>query len=257
MALESQKKVVEKSEAEKKQLLSVSKQKEQAYQALLKQQAAKRAQILAALFSLRDTAAIPFGDALKYANLASQKTGVRPAFILAILKQESAWGKDQGSCYLTNPTTGSGIGKNSGKAVNNVMKPTRDVQPFMDITGALGRDPYKTLVSCPIGGYGYGGAMGPAQFIPSTWKLMQNKIASALGIAHSDPWNPRDAFMASALYLDDLGAGAGGYTAERTAACRYYGGGSKCTNTTAPYGDQVMAKAKDIQENMIDPLSNI
>ena len=255
--LESQKKVVEKSETEKKQLLSVSKQKEQAYQALLKERAAKKAQILAALFSLRDTAAIPFGDALKYATLASEKTGVRPAFILAILKQESAWGKNVGSCYLTDPETGAGVGKNTGNTVSSVMKPTRDVAPFMEITKALGRDPYKTLVSCPIAGYGYGGAMGPAQFIPSTWKLMQSKIASSLGVSTPDPWNPRDAFMASALYLDDLGAGKGGYTAERTAACRYYGGGSSCTSKTSPYGDQVMAKAKDIQENMIDPLTNI
>jgi len=257
VALESQKKVVEKSETEKKQLLSISKQKEQAYQTILKERAAKRAQILAALFSLRDTAAIPFGDALKYANFASQKTGVRPAFILAILKQESAWGKDQGSCYLTDVNTGAGVGKNSGKSINNVMKPTRDVVPFIEITKALGRDPFKTLVSCPIGGYGYGGAMGPAQFIPSTWKIMQNKIANALGGGSPDPWNAKDAFMASALYLDDLGAGAGGYTAERKAACRYYGGGSICTSKTSPYGDQVMAKAKNIQEDMIDPLSNI
>ena len=255
--LESQKKVVEKSETEKKQLLSASKQTEKAYENILKERAAKRAQILAALFSLRDTAAIPFGDALKYATAASEKTGVRPAFVLAILKQESAWGKNVGSCYLTNPDTGAGVGKNTGSAVSSVMKPTRDVQPFMEITQSLGRDPYKTLVSCPIAGYGYGGAMGPAQFIPSTWKLMQSKIAKALGVSMPDPWNPQHAFMASALYLADLGAGRGGYTAERTAACRYYGGGSSCTTKTAPYGDQVMAKAKDIQENMIDPLNNI
>ena len=86
---------------------------------------------------------------------------------------------------------------------------------------------------------------------------MQNKIANALGGGSPDPWNAKDAFMASALYLDDLGAGAGGYTAERKAACRYYGGGSICTSKTSPYGDQVMAKAKNIQEDMIDPLSNI
>ena len=122
---------------------------------------------------------------------------------------------------------------------------------------ALGRDPYKTQVSCPIGGFGYGGAMGPAQFIPSTWKMLANRIATLLGIKTPDPWYPRDAFMASAIYLTDLGAGAETYTAERNAACKYYSG-SSCGlvkgNTT--YGDSVYAKATNIQTTMIDPLQD-
>jgi hypothetical protein len=136
------------------------------------------------------------------------------------------------------------------------MKPGRDIEPFKSITASVGRDPYKTLVSCPIGGYGYGGAMGPAQFIPSTWNLMKNRVASALGKTAADPWNPRDAFMASAIYLADLGASGGAYTAERTAACKYYGGGRACTNVTSPYGNSVMKKADNIQKNMIDVLQN-
>jgi hypothetical protein len=158
--LEDAQKKVELSEAEKKKLLSISKDKEAEYQKVLAEKAAKRAAILSALFALRDTAAIPFSKALEYANLASEKTGIRPAFLLGILTQESNLGANQGSCYLTNPTTGAGVGAKSGTVFSNVMKPTRDVQPFITITTALGRDPYKTLVSCPIGGYGYGGAMG-------------------------------------------------------------------------------------------------
>jgi hypothetical protein len=256
VALENAKKLVENSEAQKKQLLSISKNKETEYQKVLADKAKRRNEILAMLFDLRDTAAIPFGKALEYANYASGKTGVRPAFILAILTQESNLGTDQGSCYVTNFDTGAGVSSRSGKAFANVMKPTRDIGPFRDITSAVGRDPYKTLVSCPIGGYGYGGAMGPAQFIPSTWKLMNNRVASALGKTNADPWNPRDAFMASAIYLGDLGAKAGTYTSERTAACRYYGGGKSCTNITSPYGNSVMKKADNIQKNMIDVLQN-
>ncbi|MCE9585231.1 lytic murein transglycosylase [Candidatus Nomurabacteria bacterium] len=252
--LETAQKKVAQSETEKKQLLSISKQKESEYAKLAAEKKVRADKIRAALFQLRDTKAIPFGTALNYANLASQKTGVRPAFILAILTQESNLGTDQGSCYLTNFDTGEGASSKSGKIFKNVMHPTRDIPPFISITKDLGRDPYKTLVSCPIGGYGYGGAMGPAQFIASTWSGLESKIARYLDVANPDPWEPRDAFMASAVFLADLGADAGTYTSEKTAACRYYGGGKSCTSVTTPYGVSVMKKATDIQTN-IDFLS--
>ena len=244
--LEAAQKKVAQSEAEKKQLLAISKEKESAYKLLAAQQKAKADKIRAALFNLRDTKAIPFGTALEYANLASRVTGVRPAFILGIITQESNLGTDSGSCYLTDLQTGIGVSSKSGKVFKNVMKPSRDVQPFLDITEALGRDPMKTLVSCPIGGIGYGGAMGPAQFIPSTWEGMKDSVANALGISNPDPWNARDAIMASALFLRDLGARNGSYTSEMKAACKYYGtGGSSCS-----YGLSVAKKATTIQTNI-------
>ncbi|MFA6251592.1 MAG: lytic murein transglycosylase [Candidatus Paceibacterota bacterium] len=255
--LENAKAKVELSEAEKKKLLNISKSKESEYQKVLAEKAKRRAEILSALFNLRDTSAIPFSKAYEYANLASKQTGIRPAFLLAILTQESNLGANQGSCYVTNMETGAGMSSKSGKVFTNVMKPTRDIKPFFEITASVGRDPYKTLVSCPIGSFGYGGAMGPAQFIPSTWQILKNRIATALGIKTADPWSARDAFMASSIYLTDLGAGAQTYTAERNAACRYYSG-SSCglVKGNTAYGDQVMAKAKNIQTNMIDPLQD-
>ncbi len=253
--LEMSQKQVAKNQTEKQQLLSITNSNISEYEKQKAAKAALAAKIRAALFNLRDTGAIPFGKALEYANAASQKTGVRPAFLLAILTQESNLGTDQGSCYLTDPTTGTGFGIRRGIVVANVMKPTRDVGPFLEITKSLGRDPYKTLVSCPIGGYGYGGAMGPAQFIPSTWKMFISRLSTALGTKTPDPWVPRDAFMASAMYLGDLGAGAQTYSSEKSAACKYYGGGSGCTTVSSPYGISVMQKAQNIQLNMIDPLN--
>ena len=91
--------------------------------------------------------------------------------------------------------------------------------------------------------------MGPSQFIPSTWKLFEDRIASALGKPASDPWNPQDAFMASGFYLGDLGATAQTYTAERNAACRYYSGRS-CSGSNTFYGNQVMARVSAIQANI-------
>jgi len=131
------------------------------------------------------------------------------------------------------------------------MKPTRDVIPFLEITGALGLNAFQTPVSCPIAGVaGYGGAMGPAQFIPSTWKIFENRLKDILGY-DANPWSPRDAFIASAMYLTDLGAVGSSTSAQNRAACRYYGsGGSSCS-----YSRSVQKLKATIQDN-IDLLSS-
>lgn len=66
--------------------------------------------------------------------------------------------------------------------------------------------------------------MGFAQFLPSTWMAYKDRLAAMLGATPS-PWNPRDAFLATAVYLADLGANKGGTENERIAAARYYAGG--------------------------------
>ncbi len=253
--LESTQKKTAQAEADKKKLLSISKQKEAEYKQLAAEKKAKADKIRSALFQLAGTSQkIDFGTALKYANEASSKTGIEPAFLLAILRQESNLGANVGKCYLTDisgPKAGYGINRASGKVWSNLMKPTRDLQPFLDITESLGLSPLETTVSCPIAGVaGYGGAMGPAQFIPSTWKIFENRLQNALGYPAS-PWAPRDAFMASAMYLTDLGAVGTSSSAQHRAACKYYGsGGSTCS-----YSRSVM-KYKSSIENDIELLSN-
>jgi len=255
--LESSKRKVEKSEAEKKALLNASKKKETDYNKILAEKKKKAAEIRAALFSLRDSAAIPFGTAYDLALAAEAKTGVRSAFILAILTQESSLGKNVGSCVISDLKTGETKGVNTGKIFKNGIHPTRDLPTLQLILKDLGRDPLVTKVSCPLS-IGYGGAMGPSQLIPSTWVMYSKKIAAAFGTLVADPWNPRDAIMASALFLKDLGANAQTYSAERNAACRYYSGKvcSLSTYATA-YGNSVMGKATSIQETQIDPLKNL
>lgn len=225
--VESKKKTITKTEAEKKQLLSATKLEAKSYEQIVKDRQAKASQINAALFRLRgvDGGGIPFKQALAYARVASSYTGVRAAFILGILRQESNLGVNVGQCLLVDAKTGAGKGKNTGTPFLNVMKPDRDVPYFLDMMSRLGRDPYGTPVSCPQT-VGYGGAMGPTQFIPSTWKGYEGRIATAYSVAVGDPWNPEHAIMATAMFLQDLGAGRGGYTAEREAAGRYYAGGN-------------------------------
>jgi membrane-bound lytic murein transglycosylase B len=189
---------------------------------------------------------IQFGTALAYATAAGAKTAVRPALILGILQQESNLGANVGSCVITNLTTGETKNINSGRIYANGIHPTRDLPLLQTIVTGLGRDPLTTKVSCPIGG-GYGGAMGPTQFIPSTWKLNAGQVQTALGKPVADPWNPQDAIYATAFKLADDGASLQTATAERNAACRYYSGKSCAAGPGAAYGTQVMAKAAAIQ----------
>ncbi len=233
-----QRKKIEVQEAERKRILAVTKGVEASYQKLIQEKEKSAAQIRAELFTLRGTAAIPFGQALDYANAASAKTGVRPAFILGIIAEES------------------NLGENVGKGNWRIdMHPTRDQPIFKEITTKLGLDPDLMPVSKKVW-YGYGGAMGPAQFIPSTWVLYEDRIAKATGQNPPNPWDPRTAFMASGLLLKDNGAAKGTAAAERLAALRYLAGWKNAEKREyAFYGNEVMELAAKYQK-LIDILKS-
>ena len=238
----------------KKEQESVLKMTEAEYQKHLKdkQETEKKvAEITTRIFELAGIPEAPtFGEALELAKYVESILGIRPAFLLAILKQESNIGKNVGQCYLKNPETGSGVGVNTGKTIDRIMKPTRDVQPFLSITKELGRDPYNTRVSCPMS-IGYGGAMGPGQFIPSTWIIYRDRVKAITG-KPADPWNIRDAFIATGLYVSDYGAKTQTYDGEWKAAMIYFSGTSLRTsyNYYGFYGDSVMAIAKQLQKDI-------
>ena len=101
-------------------------------------------------------------------------------------------------------------------------------------------------MSCPVvRAGGYGGAMGPAQFIPSTWQLFAGRLKAILGY-EANPWAPRDAFMASGMYLSDLGGIGTSASAQNRAACSYYGTrGSSCS-----YSRSVKKLKAEIQANI-------
>lgn len=252
--VETKKQQIATSKIEKQELLAITASQEAEYKKVLAERQSKAAAIRAALFPLRDAAPIQFADALGYAKAAQAKTGIRPAFILAVLTQESNLGTNVGQCYLADTTTGAGVRKNTGAVVANVMKPGRDVPPFVDLGTRLGFDPMKQVVSCPQSS-GYGGAMGPAQFIPSTWKLYEAKVSNVTGHAVPNPWAADDAIAAMSVYFDDLGADKGTYTAEHKAAAQYYAGGAWASKAGRNYANSVMSLAASIQNN-IDFLSS-
>jgi len=238
----------------KKEQESVLKMTEAEYQKHLreKEEAERKvAEITTRIFELAGIPEAPtFGEALELAKYVENILGIRPAFLLAIFKQESNIGKNVGQCYLKNTSTGAGVVIYNGKQVDRVMKPSRDVQPFLSITKELGRDWQNTRVSCPMS-IGYGGAMGPGQFIPSTWIGYRDRVKAITG-KPADPWNIRDAFIATGLYVSDYGAKSQAYDGEWRAAMIYFSGTSKRTsyNYYGFYGDSVMAIAKQLQKDI-------
>ncbi len=232
-------------------LLEITKGQESEYQKLLQDKKKQAAQIRSRIFELIGVPEAPtFGEALDIANIVSSQTGIRPAFLLAVLTQESNLGKNVGRCYLRNTSNGSGVVVATGRAISRVMKPSRDIQPFLLIVGELGRDPLNTAVSCPLS-YGYGGAMGPAQFIPSTWNAYKDELSDILG-KPADPWNVSDSFLAAAVYLVRLGANRDLYGAEWCAAVSYFSGNCSRKNQIAYefYGDSVRAIANRYEEDI-------
>lgn len=191
-----------------------------------------------------------YGEAVKVAKRVSDQTGVRAAFILGILTQESRIGHNVGQCVVKDFDTGAGVKVDTGEKWPRVMKPGRDIPPFRDTVQNLnrGEQPKSTLVSCWIPAcykgndicsasvnngnvncelagykaYGWGGAMGPAQFIPSTWDKYDEKVTKIME-EPADPWNFNHATLAAGLLLGANGADARTRAAEKQAAVSYLG----------------------------------
>ena len=105
--------------------------------------------------------------------------------------------------------------------------------------------------------------MGPAQFIPSTWKLYADEISKVTGNKPANPWNNSDAFVATGLYIQDLlgSQSCKSYAAanqnvlpyqsllERCAAAKYYAGGNWYTYRLW-YGQPVVDKANQFEQDI-------
>jgi hypothetical protein len=261
---ELQKQEIQRQEKAKSQILTVTKGEEKEYQKLLESQQKTASQLRNALFQLLGGGGgIPFPQAVELAKYASRQTGVQAGLILAILEQETNLGSNLGSCIYND--------MRGGKAV---MHPDRDAPVFVAIAAIQGFDARTKQVSCPIVSngerFGWGGAMGPSQFIPSTWAVYGGIVNNGSGWVYSqvddairringtsqpaNPFNNQDAFLATALLLRDNGA-TGAYASDRLAALRYYAGWGGANNpANSFYGDQVMNR-KSRLDNEIKVLS--
>jgi hypothetical protein len=105
------------------------------------------------------------------------------------------------------------------------MRP-RQRPVFEAITRELGYDPNEMPVSKKPRSYkGWGGAMGPAQMMPTTWRVYQNEVAEITGHYPPDPWDLTDAIAAMAVKVSKVqGVTDGDYDAEYKAAGLYFAG---------------------------------
>jgi len=227
-----QKTALEAAKKGKQKLLDQTKGQEKTYQQLIAKTRADIEAIKNQPYNLAMDFKMTFDEALSYALKASINTGVRPAFLMAILKIESDWGG------------------NVGKGTWRTDMHPRDFNAFTAITSALGLNPDSTPVSKKPS-YGWGGAMGPAQFIPTTWILFEEAVAKLTGHNPPSPWNLEDAFTASGLMLAESGADKQTYAAESKAAKIYIAGGRWNRSLTARiYSNNVMAEAARIQKDI-------
>jgi len=235
-AQERERKKLAANEAEKKNILKITQGVEKGYQAIMALKQKDAATIRSQLFLLSGSPSISFEKAVEYANLVWNKLKVRPAFLLGVIREES--------------NLGANVGKGNWKEDLAHPNCAKQRKAFVQITSELGLDPDLLPVSKKVW-YGYcGGAMGPAQFMPTTWLLYKKGISNITGNNPPNPWNPKDAFVASGLLLKDNGAAAGGYAAERKAALKYLAGSNWNKKAYAFYGNDVMEFAADYQEQI-------
>ena len=229
---ETQKYSIEKKRGEQKKLLDETKGQEYLYQRLVKNKQMDINTIRSQLYILQGMGgSLTFENALSIAEFASSLTGVRPAFLLAVLSKESGWGAN----------VGTGTWRVD-------MKPSQH-SAYLAICEKLQLNPDMMPVSKKAW-YGWGGAMGPAQFIPRTWLGYENRVATLTNHHPPSPWDMDDAFVASALYLANAGATSQTYNAEHRAYMIYLAGSNWRKNYLQCYGDGVMNLATAIQEEI-------
>ena len=211
-----QKYSVESKQNQKENILSQTKGQEQRYQQMI-QGAQKDIAYIKEQLSLLDRYNITINDAVQYAVFAASKTGIRPAFLLGVLEAESRlglnvgkgnWQEDMYQCY---------------RSLGYISRAEKEKNAFFQICEGLGLNPDLQPVSAEPW-YGCGGAMGVGQFMPTTWLAYVDQIVAITGNNPPNPWNHKDAFVASAIKLSQGGANLRTEYGERMAYGKYLGG---------------------------------
>ncbi|OGN09286.1 MAG: hypothetical protein A3C61_02865 [Candidatus Yanofskybacteria bacterium RIFCSPHIGHO2_02_FULL_39_10] len=244
---EIEKRSIDSTKATQAKLLKDTKGQESKYQELVKKSQRDIEAIRAQIGYLIQNG-VSAEEAVKYGQLAAIGAGIRPAFLIAELEQESALGSNVGKCYIVDSTSGATRRVTNGQIYKKGIHPTRDLALFLSITQELGKDPFQTPISC---GSGWGGAMGPAQFIPSTWMGYRDIVARLTGHILPNPWNIEDAFVAAAAKLSKDGASSQTRAGEIAASKRYYCGSATSTRSgCVNYANSVQRLATEIEKNL-------
>ena len=241
---------------QKDELLRLTKGKEYLFQQLLQAKQKNITTLRTQLFYLEKTG-ITAEDAIHFAELAANRAGIRPAFLLALLEVETGKQFEEGVISV-----GSNVGKGNwkddmylcyqrlakyfGNSKYN-RRAEREKSAFFEITEKLGLAPDKMPVSKEPPYIGCGGAMGPAQFIPTTWLIFEDRVTALTGNNPPSPWNVEDAFMAAAIFLADAGADSKTAAGETRAAKTYLSGSPSCSRVVCnSYASRILSLARDI-----------
>lgn len=236
--------------AEKDELLRLTRGKEALFQQLLKSKKRDITTLRTQLFYLEKTG-ITAEEAVQLADRAAKRTGIRTAFLLALLEVETGKQFEDGVISVgTNLGTGNWQ-RDLYDCYVHLHKPKvaqAEKAAFFAITEGLGLDPDKMPVSRRPN-YGCGGAMGPAQFLPTTWRRFESRVGDLTGHTPPSPWNVEDAFTAAALFLADAGADAQTTAGEIRAAKTYISGSPSCSRYICKsYSNRIISLARDIDK---------
>ncbi len=252
---------IERNKRYKQELLGILKKEVGAKKNVISSKEKIKQEILRRKFTLASGAKVSFGDAYNIIRPYKKALGLDPAFVLAVLFQESGHrgriGGNIGRCYYNQKNP---CGKNT------VMSP-KQKPSFVKIMKGLGQNPAKQKVSCPICRDGaYGGAMGPAQFMPTTWMAIRSKAARIIGKRPEDmsPFTNHDAFIASGTLLRQnyYSSACSNYAKkykhissertlrERCAAAMYYAGPGGWYKHRMDYGESVVRRANRFRHDI-------
>jgi peptidoglycan hydrolase CwlO-like protein len=213
--------------ATKKDFLSLKQQEKANYQNKITEAKQARTEIKQQIFKLKSVdLEISITDAYSAARFASSITGVRPALLLAVLKVETNVGEWLGS----------------GKFPDDMHPGSRDA--FLRLTEKIGLDPYTAPISRRPASYkGWGGAMGPGQFMPATWEGIESRVSALMKKPQPNPYELADAIVGTGIMLADRGATS--RQKEFEAVNRYLAGPNWLYHTW--YGKRVLAVAKEYE----------
>lgn len=205
---ENQKQDVQANKMQKQQILTLTVKEQKALQSELSKGEKLLPAMIAQLRSLEIAGQVINADtAIAAAKFIAKATGIRAAYVLGILKVETNLGANLGSGYYKTD-----------------MSPKQH-ETFLGIINELGLPDTMPVSKKPKSYTGWGGAMGPAQMMPTTWMGYKSGVTAITGNNPPNPWNITDAVAAMALYtLKTPGVINHNYDAEYEAAARYFAG---------------------------------
>lgn len=223
--LSAQEAELDAQQQEQENFLQAKRAEQVAYEAKIAEAKQARQEIEQNIFTLKNAGVqVALTEATDMARYAGELTGVRPALLLGVLKIETNLGTNLGS----------------GKFPDDMPPSQHDA--FLRIVKKLGLAAGDAPISArPRNVQGWGGAVGPGQFMPTTWESIEPRVAALMQKPLVNPYELTDAFVATALFLAEHGATD--RAREHEAVSRYLAGPN--WQRFPWYGDRVLAVAEE------------